>query len=143
MELNIEEISNKNYSFQWNHLMKPIKVDITIPNLSGLKHSVWGDWGAMYSFELDNNQSIALSYDETPANITQKKLQINSPMLASVRDNYPYYLVVEDEAKNIKMNLFIDQNYDLGRVEVTNPDNQMVFVESMRETYTGGSGAFI
>lgn len=118
MELNFEAISKKNFKFTWNDPMHTTEVEISVPNVSALKHSVWADWGPMYTFELTEFESVRIKYNDSVFDSTQKKLRIESPMLAAERECYPFFLIVEDSVKNLNFHLYLDTDYDLGKVEV-------------------------
>lgn len=116
MELNIGAVSNQKFDFIWGSPMNSTDVEVTLPDLSKLEYSVWGDWGPMYKFNLTDQAVVKIKYNEDEYNSSQKQLKIESPMLARERDELPFYIIIEDQSKNLKFKLYIDTDYNLAKV---------------------------
>ena len=106
VELDLVRISGKCFSFNWIDQSGPVSVEVTIPNLRGIEHSVWGDWGPMYTFRLNESHAIKLKYNGQVTKSRQSSLPINSPMLNKERERYPYYLEVEAREWNVKFKIY-------------------------------------
>ena len=129
MELNLKSLSNKNYKFKWKDPMHSTLVEVKLPDLTQLEYSLWGDWGPMYTFRLLENEKLLLKYNGETAKVTQDKLNVDSPAYATDRDQYPFYFSIEDQAKKLKFNLYINKNYDLGKVEVIRTKDKVKLFE--------------
>ena len=113
--------------------MNSTDVEVTLPDLSKLEYSVWGDWGPMYKFNLTDQAVVKIKYNEDEYNSSQKQLKIESPMLARERDELPFYIIVEDQSKNLKFKLYIDTDYNLAKVTEHRIRNNVYTYEEVSE----------
>ncbi len=136
MELNLSAISGKVFQFNWNDPMHSTLVEVKIPNLSQLRHTAWGDWGPMYRFTLKESNPIQISYNGKNLESKQGELRIESPMLAQLRKKLPYYIVVEDKANQLDFHLYVNHNYELGKIEVikNEQESRIMLFESSDES---------
>lgn len=119
MELNLSAISNKTFKFSMSDLVNSTDVEVTTPNLENLKFTVWGDWGPMYTFDLTSEEQVEIKYNGDSFFSSQKKLSVDSPMLAKERDEFPFVITVEDDIKELKFKLYIDKKNEFSKVEVS------------------------
>lgn len=91
MELNLKSLSNRIYRFKWKDPMHSTLVEVKLPDLTQLKYSLWGDWGPMYTFSLIENEKLILKYNGEPVQVSQDKLNVDSPAYATDRDLYPFF----------------------------------------------------
>ncbi len=128
MELKIEELSKKVFPFCWEDPMHSTQVAIAIPDLANLNYSVWGDWGPMYTFNLSNGHKVRIQYNDVSFDTSQVQLRVESPLFAKERDDYPFYLIVEDPKRDLVFYLYLTKTYELGKVQVFRTiDNVMLF----------------
>lgn len=118
MELNLEQISNKKFKFTWEDELHSTDIEVSIPKLENLEQQSWGDWGQNYKFNLTEKESVQIKYNNDVVDINQKVLSIETPFLAKEREDYPHYLIIEDEAKKLRFNLYLNKNYELGKAVV-------------------------
>lgn len=130
MELNISKISESKFCFKWNDPLRKTNVEIRLPNLQSLKKSVWGDWGPMYTFELKSDRPITISYDNRSKKLDQKSLLIESPMIADEREQFPFYILVEDNDYGFHHYLYLDRKFDLGKVVIKRVADRIKLFES-------------
>lgn len=133
MELNFSRISNQSFKFKWDDPMHSTVVEVSIPDLSKLEHSVWGDWGPMYTFQLNEFEGISIKYNENLFDSIQKQLRVDSPMLAAEREVYPYFLIVEDSKRHLNFHIYINTDYELGKVQVIRSSDYIKLFESGEE----------
>ena len=132
MELNLDLISHQKYSFELDGPKKSIQVEVNLPDFKKLKSSVWGDWGPMYTFELSDEQAVGVKYNDTHAFNIETQLCINSPIFAIERREHPFYIIIEDEEKKLKFNLYIDNDYQLGKVEAVSDKEKVKIFENQK-----------
>lgn len=89
-------------------------IEIETPDLSGLEPSVWGDWGPMYTFELEENSTIRITYRchalgiENEHEIPVSTMQLDSPMLYPVRKKHPLFLYFRDPLRGLDFEGYLD-----------------------------------
>ncbi len=140
MELSLGMISNRVFKFSWGKPMNETQVEVSIPNLRELKYSVWGDWGSMYSFDLTEEEPIRIKYNNDEVEIIKSKLRIESPMFTRERKVFPYFLVIEDQNRGLKFNLYINDEYSLGKIEVIETKNMVKLFEKIEVDYIEAVG---
>jgi hypothetical protein len=118
MKLNINKLSGKIYNFLWQDPLHEIDVMLTLPDFSQLNYKLWGDWGPMYTFQLKGDDPIEISYNGKVNALEQTELEVNSPMLASERKEFPFMLIFKDPMRGITINLLINHDYELGKVKI-------------------------
>lgn len=119
MQLNLNKISDRKIQFEWEGPFEKKKVQVFLPKMESLKYDMWGDWGPMYEFKLNPQELIKISYNLEYYSLEQRSLTIESPMEASVRKKFPFYLVVNDPKRGRAFKLFLDKSYELAKIEVS------------------------
>ncbi len=128
MELKLDKICGRKFTYKWDETLHSTNVEIQLPNLQKLKNSVWGDWGPMYTFELIDEEPITISYNGKDRKLDQKLLLIESPMIADEREKYPYYILVEDGEFGFNHYLYLDRKFELTKVVIKRlPDHVTLF----------------
>lgn len=130
MELNTDKVSNSTHEFFWKDVLKTLKVKVILPNLKDLKKTVWGDFGPMYSFDLDPKSPIQISYDGDEKTLDQKTLRIESPILVEDRNTHPYYVLVEDQEYGFQIYLYLNKGFYCDRVLVKRLSDQVILYKS-------------
>ena len=114
----IKTISNRTFFLQWKDNKQPKEVLITMPDLSYCHHELWGDWGPMYEFLLNEDDPIVLRCDGTEYRSFQPMLQVDSPMIAKVRKELPFLMSIEDPKNLLKYGIYLDHTGQMGKIEV-------------------------
>ncbi len=122
-------LSSKTYSFEWSDPVHKTKVEAEIPDLEKLGYSAWADWGPMYAFQVKPNNPLKMSYNGDEYELRQQQLRIESPMLASERERYPFYLLIEDDHKGLDLYLYLNSSHDLGKVRVVRREDGIKLFE--------------
>jgi hypothetical protein len=131
MELNIDLLSNKKFKFKWESPVNNTMVEVTLPNLSKLKYTVWGDWGPVYNFKLTPTEVIKIKYDKKVVRSKQKTLTIESPILSEERQKYPFYFIVEDSRSKFNYHIFLDRYYRLKKVRIISIRDKVNIVQGI------------
>ena len=116
MELKINRLAKKNYQFEWIDPMHNTRVEVDVPDLTKLKYSLWGDWGPMYTFQINEHDSLKIRYNGENVDSTQKTLRVDSPLLFSERIHHPYVLKVEDDIRHLAFHLYLDPDLNVGNI---------------------------
>ncbi len=130
MELKVEKISGSQFSYKWEDALHKTDVEIRLPNLRKLKSSVWGDWGPMYSFQLEPEDPISISYNGKERRLEQKTLPVESPTLAAEREQFPFYILIEDNEYGFNHLLFLDKTFKLKKVVVKRMRGREILYEN-------------
>ncbi len=130
MELKLTSLSNKSFKFIWGDSSQPTLTEIEVPDLTKLNHSVWGDWGPMYTFSLKESQPIKLRHNQESFESPQKTLSIISPMEFRERDQYPFFMTIEDVHRDLNFYIYLDKDYELGKIQVFDKMNNSKLFEN-------------
>jgi hypothetical protein len=129
----LEKLSKKEYQFKWQDNFHQTDVKITLPNLLNKKFTLYGDWGPMFSIEIEPTDQLAVSYNGETYNLEQKLLKIETPILAEERENYPLYLVVNDDIKGMCFKISIKKDLTFGKVEVKRIEDDVKLYQAVNE----------
>lgn len=132
MELDINKVSEQEYKFQLAGVDKTATVAIQIPSLNSLEFSTWGDWGLMYAFRLKESEPVKISYNKDWRSLDIKTLQIESPIRAFEREAYPFYILVEDSETDFAIYLYLNRQFEMGKVVVKRLSDQSHLYETSR-----------
>lgn len=117
--MNIQELfSNQTYAFKWKTPLEEAQVSVKIPDIRKSDYQVWGDWGPMYTFQLDEKNLVEISYNDQSYTLDTKQLKVESPTLFNERKELPFYISIKDSKKGLKFNLFLDRENSLKKVDV-------------------------
>lgn len=130
MELDLEKISNKSFVFVWNDVLHQTKIQVSFPDLKTCSCSVWGDWSPMYAFDLAPDNPLFVSYNGEKRKVEQKKLRIESPIVASERDELPFVAIIEDEKHGFKILLYLNPNFELAKVVIERIEDRACLFEA-------------
>lgn len=130
MELNTNVISNKKFSFKWHDSINSNNIEIEMPDLTLLQTTMWGDWGPMYTFQLSQIDPIKLKYNDQRFESSQKELKISSPMPKEERDQYPFYITIEDSKSELHFHLYLDGDLELNRVKIMRTSDNVKLYEN-------------
>ncbi len=111
-------ISGKVFRFEWQDPMHLTRVQIKLPDLDGCEYSSWADWGPMFEFKLKTEEPITIWYNHNSFKSSQQSLCVESPILAQIREQLPYYIAVEDKFRDLLFHLFVDKEFELKSVDV-------------------------
>lgn len=117
-------LSGKTLEFAWKQEGKPRNTRIAFPELIHNPLRTWGDWGPMHSIRLRPHQQILVFTRLDEGNIEQvshlmpAQLLLESPMLASEREECPLVLTIEDQWRGFRYRLGLDHAGDVSSVEV-------------------------
>lgn len=133
-------LNKKSFEFNWNNHFHNTKISFEIPELNKDKCQVGGDWGPNYKFELNPHNPIVIKYfnnetkNEEQIKLESRFLEVNSPMLAEVRNHYPLYYVIEHKDRGVRYEMYIDQEANLQRVDIINlGDNSCLYTSELKE----------
>lgn len=101
-----------------------LKALVRLPNLSGQKPTVSGDWGPIYTFNISPLSPIQISYYLGERNIKttvleKRRIQITSPMDIRLRKKFPYQCSFIDEQNNISFNFYLSHAFEFLTAEIT------------------------
>lgn len=130
MELKVEQLSNQVFSFFWEDPMHFTLVEIAIPDLTKLEYSVWGDWGPMYTFGLNELHKVGIQYNGVSFESSQVQLKVESPFFARERDHHPFYLIIEDPKRDVDFHLYLTKTYELGKAQVRRTRDDVMLFET-------------
>ncbi len=114
----------KDLKFLWEGPFHKTEIEVKIPDLSHNKFNVGGDWGPMYTIDLEAESPLKIKYLDTKTNevdqyaLEQRNIKLNSPMLASEREQFPFYFKFSDERKGLDFQLYLDIDSKVSKVEV-------------------------
>ncbi len=115
-------LGEKTVKFCLNSLFDKTEVEIKIPDLSQNRYSVWGDWGPMYTLQLNPKSPIRITFHlkdrSEEYGLDCKTVQLNSPMLVDERKEFPLCFEIEDSAKDLKYHVFLDSSGTPKKVRV-------------------------
>lgn len=100
------------------------ELEVSTPDLRANPVSVWGDWGPMYTCELDPSQTVTIRYRcpvsgrSAAYEFSPPKIEINSPMLATQRKRWPYVIELVDAARGLRLFAYFDAEARFDHVEV-------------------------
>ncbi len=109
-------LKHKVVNFKWVSKDRSFMVRLEFPDMTENDFSQWSDWGMMYQVSVDPNQLIKISYqslispDVTSEPLDQNLVYLNSPASAKERNQFPYYLKVNDPHRDVTFELFMDGN---------------------------------
>jgi hypothetical protein len=129
----LENLSGKEYQFKWQDNFHQTDVKIKLPNLLNKKFSMYGDWGPMFSIEIEPTDQLAVSYNGESYNLEQKVLKIESPMVAEERKIYPLFIVVTDDIKGMCFRVFLKKDLSFGKVEVKRIEDDVKLYQAVNE----------
>ena len=113
------------------------EVKISTPDLRDNEASVWGDWGPMYTCELDGHQAVVIEYRCAATGrrakhvIRPQVIKLNSPMLATERERCPFELEFVDTVRGLHFMARLDTDGGFDHLIVkptrwgTSPDKLM------------------
>lgn len=114
----------KDLKFLWEGPFHKTQIEVCIPDLSQNKFNVGGDWGPMYTIDIDAASPLKIKYLDIKTNeldqyaLEQRSISLNSPLLAQERELYPFYFKFSDEHKGLDFQLYLDADSKLSKVEV-------------------------
>lgn len=117
--MNKDLLTPKTFIIDWDTHFINTKITVTTPDLENLQVATEGDWGPMYKFALDAKNLPRITYLDKKTEfvdsylLDDKVLYIESPILASVRQETPFIYKITDERKGIDIHFFMDQNHTL------------------------------
>lgn len=100
------------------------EVAVRTPDLCSCATSMWGDWGPMYTCQLEPEQCIEIRYrrvhDGRAARYTLNPptMALNSTMLAAEREKCPFYLEFVDVARSLKFQVYLNREGEFDHLEV-------------------------
>jgi hypothetical protein len=117
-------IQNRKLEFKYRSNFQDNVIEITIPNLEGMPYSQWGDWGPMYSYNLNADYTIKINVknqdkqDLDSYEVYLPCLTINSPIQAKEREQYPLYMHIPIKERDTDVDLYFDHQGVLSKVKV-------------------------
>jgi hypothetical protein len=130
MPLKIDKLANSTFQFSLQDPFHSTDVLVQLPDLTKVRYTVWGDWGPMYTFHLDPNDQVLISYNSQSRRLDQNILLVESPVVAKEREQYPFYVLVEDKKLQLKIFLYLNPNLKLGKVVVQRMTDRAVLYEA-------------
>ena len=122
MELQL--LTQRLVQFNWINPTHETNVTIKIPQLNEDKCISSGDWGTNYSCEVPSNNPIEITYSNHFQNQTEhfaldeNFIFIQSPLLADVRKEMPFYYVVKDKEHGILYEVYLCNKFDVKKVKI-------------------------
>lgn len=101
------------------------EIELETPDLSHCEHSVWSDWGAMYTFDLEPADSARATYrcaatgSESVCELRLATIELNSPMSFATRQKYPFFLKLMDRERGLAFSAYLDPAGCPAELEVT------------------------
>ncbi len=100
------------------------RIELETPDLSDCPRSVWGDWGPMYTMELDEPDCVHFGYRCEALSIAGRHpiasptIRLNSPVLWARRQRTPFYIGLEDSASGLCFAGYLDRQGRPAELEV-------------------------
>ena len=104
---------------------RTFEIELETPDLSGCESSVWGDWGPMYTFDLESNDEVRVTYrcaavgSESEYELRLATIELNSPMSFATRQKRPFFLRLADRARGLAFSAYLDPVGCPAELEVT------------------------
>ena len=86
----------------------------------------------MYAFQLKADEPVMICYHKSWRALESQTLQIESPIRAFEREAYPYYIMIEDLEKDFRIFLYLNRQFDLGKVVIKRLSDQVHLYETSR-----------
>ena len=91
------------------------EVQVRTPDLSACSASMWGDWGPMYTCELEPEQRVEITYrrvhDGRAARyvFSPPTMGVNSPMRTVERERCPFYIEFLDAFRSLEFQVHLSR----------------------------------
>jgi hypothetical protein len=119
MEALKEKFSNRSFKFKTQTKnAEAVEVAVVMPDLKRSKLSVWGCWGPMYKFNLGEDNTIKVVYDNQTFELDQKSIEFVSPVCADQRKQSPLYCQILDKERNCSFSIYLNSDASLKSLSV-------------------------
>ncbi len=100
------------------------ELEVETPDLAGARHSMWGDWGPMYTFAFDEPRAVRIAYRCEALSIVEEshllvpKMHLESPMLHAKRQLHPLFVRFRHPALGLEFEGYLDERGEPAALEV-------------------------
>lgn len=108
--------------FSWQEQQRDF--EIQIPPLGENQCQMWGDWGPMYTIEMQPDKLVQVKHSsknlacQESYSLENKIISVQSPTKALKRDQQPLFYVIEDIRAGLVYHIFMDKMGQPNEVKV-------------------------